>query len=89
MILVPGRLEVGVRVLLCFTYCFAMPRFWKGICTFGEIGDPGDQLLGFLNSLGVGGVLRLGYVGDLLFCYQCFRGNHSDWFPEFLDFPVY
>ena len=34
---------------------------------FSEIGDPGDQLLGFLNSLGVGGVLRLGYVGDLLF----------------------
>ena len=37
------------------------------MCTFGEIGDPGDRLLGFLNSLGVGGVLRFGYIGDLLF----------------------
>ena len=24
----PGHLEDGVGVLLCFTYCFAMPRFW-------------------------------------------------------------
>ena len=56
---------------------------------FSEIGDPGDQLLWFINSFGVGGVLRLGYIGDLLFCYQCFRGDHSDWFPEFLGFPVY
>ena len=54
---------------------------------FSGIGDPGDRLLGFLHSLGVGGgVLRLGYVGDLLFCYQFFRGDHSDWFLEFLGF---
>ena len=82
----PGCLEVGVRVLLCFTYHFAMPRFWKGILYFGEIGNPGNQLLGFLNSLGVEGILRLGCIGDLLFCYQCFRGDHSNQFPEFLVF---
>ena len=82
----PGHLKIGVRVLLCFTYQFVVPRFRKGICTFGEIGNPGNRLLGFLNSLGVGGVLRLGYVGDLLFCYQCFRGDHSDQFLEFLAF---
>ena len=29
----------------------------------------------------------MGYIGDLLFCYQCFRGDHSNWFPEFLGFP--
>ena len=51
---------MGVRVLLCFIDCFAMPRFWKGICTFGEIGDPGNQLLGFLNSLGVGECTEVG-----------------------------
>ena len=51
----PGHLKVGVRVLLCFTYCFAMPGFWgEKFCVLGEIGDPGDQFLGFLNSLGVG-----------------------------------
>ena len=49
-----------------------MPKFWKGICTFGEIGNPGDRLLGFLNSLGVGVVLRLGYIGDLLFLLLVF-----------------
>ena len=52
-----------------------MPRFCKGILYFSEIGnpgDPGDRLLGFLNSLGVGGVLRLGYVGDLLFLLPVF-----------------
>ena len=49
-----------------------MPRFWKGILYFGEIGDPGDRLLRFLNSLGVGGVLQLGYVGDLLFLLTMF-----------------
>ena len=52
----PGRLEVGIRVMLCFTYHFAMLRFWTGILYFGEIGDPGDRLLRFLNSLGVGGL---------------------------------
>ena len=31
----------------------------------------------------------LGYVGNLLFCYQCVRGNHSDWFPEFLGFFLF
>ena len=67
-----GRLKVGVRVLLCFTYCFAIPKFWDEICTFGEIGDHGNQLLGFLNSLGVWGVLRLDYVGDLLFLLPVF-----------------
>ena len=67
-----GHLEVGVRVLLCFTYHFVMPRFWKGILYFGEIGNPGDRLFGFLNSLGVEGVLRLGYVGDLLFLLPVF-----------------
>ena len=49
-----------------------MPEFWKGISTFGEIGDPGDQLLRFLNSLGVGGILRLGYIGDPLFLLPVF-----------------
>ena len=73
MISCPGRLKVGVRVLLCFTYCFAMSKFWGGkTCTFGEIGNRGDQFLGFPDSLGVWGVLRLDYVGDLLFCYRCF-----------------
>ena len=23
------------------------------------------------------------------FCYQCFRGDHSNWFLEFLDFPFF
>ena len=64
-----------------------MPNFWGNICTFGEIGDHGDQFLGFPNSLGVWGVLRLDYVGDLFyFATIVFRGNHSDWF---LDFPIY
>ena len=49
----PGHLRVGVRVLLCFTYHFAMPKFWKEICTFGEIGNHGNQFLKFLNSLGM------------------------------------
>ena len=49
-----------------------MPKLWKGFCTFGEIGNPGDRLLRFLNSLGVGCVLRLGYVGDLLFLLPVF-----------------
>ena len=38
----PGHLEVGVRVLLCFTYRFVMSRFRRGILYFSEIGDPGD-----------------------------------------------
>ena len=46
--------------------------FWGGIWYFSEIGNPGNRLLRFLNSLGVGGGPRLGYVGDLVFCYQCF-----------------
>ena len=66
----PGHLKVGVRVLLCFTYRFVMPGFWgEKFCILGEIGD---RLLGFLNSLGVGGVLRLDYVGDLLFLLPVF-----------------
>ena len=64
-----------------------MPKLWKGIYTFGEIGDPGNRLLGFINSLGVEGVLRLGYIGDpFYFCYQCFRGDHSNWFWSFWVF---
>ena len=50
-----------------------MPKFWGGeICTFGEIGDHGDQFLGFPNSFGVWGVLRLGYMVTFYFCYKCF-----------------
>ena len=68
----PGRSRVGVRVLLCFTYHFVMPKFWKEICTFDEIGDHGNQFLGFLNSLGCGVYLRLDYLGDLLFLLPVF-----------------
>ena len=87
----PGRLKVGVRVLLCFTYRFVMPKFWGGeICTFGEIGDHGDQFLRFPNSLGVWGVLRLDYIGDLLFLLPVFLGVTTViGFPGFLSFPVY
>ena len=52
----PGRLKVEVRVLLCFTYRFAMPKFWGGgICTFGQIGDCGGRFLRFPNYF-LGGV---------------------------------
>ena len=60
-------------------HCYGLPialrylGFGGRILYFGEIGDPGNQILGFLNSLGVGGgVLRLSYVGDLLFLLQVF-----------------
>ena len=49
-----------------------MPKLWEETGTFGEIGDHGDQFLGFLNSLGVWGVLRLDYIGDLLFLLPVF-----------------
>ena len=47
--------------------------FWgEKFCILGEIGNPGNLLLWFLNSLGVRGVLRLGYVSDLLFLLPVF-----------------
>ena len=76
-------------------YCYVLPialqclGFGGKILYFGEIGDPGNRLLRFLNSLGVEGVLRLGHVGDLLFLLPVFRGDHSNRFLEFLGFPVY
>ena len=45
---------------LDYGYCYVLPialrclGFGGRILYFGEIGDPGDRLLGFLNSLGVG-----------------------------------
>ena len=51
-----------------------MPKFMGNICTFGEIGDRGDQFLGFPNSLGVWDVLRLDYVGDLFLLLPLFLG---------------
>ena len=36
------------------------------------------------------GVLRLDYIGDLFyFPTSICGGDHSDWFPGFLSFPVY
>ena len=67
-----------------------LPRFWRGILYFSEIGDPGDRNLGFLNSLEWEGcVLGLGYVGDLVFYYQCFGvttaiGFRGFWVPLFI-----
>ena len=47
-------------------YCYVLPialrclGFRGRILYFGEICDPGNQLLGFLNSLGVGGCTEVG-----------------------------
>ena len=85
------RFEVGLRVLLCFTYRFLMPRFFgREFCTLVRLVTLAIDFSGFQNCLRVVGVLKLGYLGDLLFCCQCFwGGDHSDRFPEFLDLPAY
>ena len=38
----PWLLESWSKGTVMLTYCFAMPKFWKEICTFGEIGNHGD-----------------------------------------------
>ena len=77
-------------------YCYGLPitlqclGFGGRSLYFGEIGDPGNRLLGFLNSLGVGGVLRLGYIGDLLFLVTSVLGaTPVIGFWSFWVFPIY
>ena len=55
-----GHLKVGVRVLLCFTYRFAMPKFGRTFAMGAMIwnfGDPGSWSPWLLESWGKGTVM--------------------------------
>ena len=85
----PGRLRVGVRVLLHFTYHFVMPKFWGTFVLWVRLVIVVIDFSGFQILWGCG--VYWGWTILVTFCFatSVFRSDQSDWFPGFLDFPVY
>ena len=76
-----GHLKFGLKVLLCFVYCFAMSTL--NFIILVRLGIVAIDLW-FLNSRGLWGVLRLCYIWDLLFGYLYFLS-----WPQWLVLGVF
>ena len=68
----PGHWKVGVRVLLCFTYCFAMPKFWGTFVLLVRLAIMSIDFLGFQIMWGCGVYRGWTTLVKFLFCYHCF-----------------
>ena len=88
------KLVVVVARKLHEGYCYVLHialqclGFGGKILYFGEIGNPGDQLLGFLNFFGGwGGMLGLSHIGDILILLPVFREQPQQSVSRVSGFP--